>query len=148
MDELVGGPVLDDRYARVFVDRARAEGVYLVCPGGLLGGFTKKVLETALEAEMSEHLGCDSNDPVGRNGENRYRTPRPTRQRHRATNPTFENEPDWRRTRTRRTPQLPNHRPMPSDRDHRMASSHRYRHRPLLRGLTKIGKVRAGRIGE
>ena len=48
MDELVGGPVLDDRYARVFVDRARAEGVNLVGPGGLLGGFTKQVLEAAL----------------------------------------------------------------------------------------------------
>ena len=33
---------------RVFVDRARAEGVNLVGPGGLLGGFTKQVLEAAL----------------------------------------------------------------------------------------------------
>ena len=65
-----GGPVLDDRYARELVDRARAEGVNLVGPGGLLGGLTKQVLETALEAEMSEHLGYDANDPVGRNGEN------------------------------------------------------------------------------
>jgi putative transposase len=28
------------------------------------------VLETALEAEMSEHLGFDANDPIGRGGEN------------------------------------------------------------------------------
>ncbi len=42
----------------------------LVGPGGLLGGLTKQVLETALEAEMSEHLGYDANDPIGRNGEN------------------------------------------------------------------------------
>ena len=28
---------------------------------------TKTVLETALEAEISEHLGCDKHDPVGRN---------------------------------------------------------------------------------
>ena len=70
MDELAGGPVLDQGFARELVDRARAEGVNLVGPGGLLGGLTKQVLETALEAEMSEHLGYDANDPIGRNGEN------------------------------------------------------------------------------
>ena len=56
MDEKAGGPVLDEGFARELVDRARAEGVNLVGPGGLLGGLTKQVLETALEAEMSEHL--------------------------------------------------------------------------------------------
>ena len=70
MDELAGGPVLDQGFARELVDRARSEGVNLVGPGGLLGGLTKQVLESALEAEMSEHLGYDANDPVGRNGEN------------------------------------------------------------------------------
>ena len=68
MDELAGGPVLDEGFARELVDRARAERVALVGPGGLLGGLTKQVLETALEAEMSEHLGYDANDPAGRNG--------------------------------------------------------------------------------
>ena len=52
------------------VEKARAEGVDLVGPGGLLTGLTKTVLETALEAEMSEHLGYDKHDPAGRNGEN------------------------------------------------------------------------------
>ena len=70
MDELAGGPVLDQEFARELVDRVRSEGVNLVGPGGLLGGLTKQVLETALEVEMSEHLGYDANDPVGRNGEN------------------------------------------------------------------------------
>jgi putative transposase len=36
----------------------------------LLTGLTKTVLETALEAEMSEHLGYDKHDPAGRNGGN------------------------------------------------------------------------------
>ena len=31
---------------------------------------TKAVLETALDAEMTEHLGCDRHDPAGRGGEN------------------------------------------------------------------------------
>ena len=32
-----------------------------------LGGLTRTVLETALEVEMSEHLGYDKHDAVGRN---------------------------------------------------------------------------------
>jgi transposase-like protein len=39
----------------------------LVGPEGLLSQLTKRVLETALEAEMSDHLGYDKHDPVGRN---------------------------------------------------------------------------------
>jgi transposase-like protein len=53
--------------AQELVDKARAEGVDLVGPGGLLSGLTKSVLETALEAEMSEHLGYDKHDAAGRN---------------------------------------------------------------------------------
>ena len=37
----------------------------LVGPAGLLTGLTKTVLETALEAEMSEHLGYDNHDSAG-----------------------------------------------------------------------------------
>jgi transposase-like protein len=43
--------------AQQLVDRARAEGLELVGPNGLLAGVTKQVVETALEAEMREHLG-------------------------------------------------------------------------------------------
>jgi putative transposase len=41
---------------------------------------TKTVLKTALEAEMSEHLGYERHDPVGRDGANSRngtRTPGP-----------------------------------------------------------------------
>ena len=31
-----------------------------------MNGFTKTVLETALEAEMTEHLGYEAHDPTGR----------------------------------------------------------------------------------
>jgi len=44
--------------------------VELVGPGGLLTGLTKPVLETAVEAEMSENLGYDKHDPAGRNRAN------------------------------------------------------------------------------
>src|SRR3954452_25272465 len=60
-------PVSTDtqQLAQTLVEQARAEGVELVGPGGLLTGLTKTVLETALEAEMSEHLGYDKHDPAG-----------------------------------------------------------------------------------
>jgi putative transposase len=44
------------------VAAARTQGVELTGPGGLLTGLTKQVLETALEVEMSEHLGHDRNE--------------------------------------------------------------------------------------
>jgi transposase-like protein len=36
----------------------------------MLAGLTKTVLETALEAEITEHVGYDKHDPAGRNGGN------------------------------------------------------------------------------
>jgi transposase-like protein len=56
--------------ARDLVAKARADGVDLVGPGGMLAGLTKTVLETALEAEITEHVGSDKHDPAGRNGGN------------------------------------------------------------------------------
>jgi transposase-like protein len=56
--------------AQQLVEAARADGVELVGPGGLLSGLTKTVLETALEAEMTEHLGYERHDRVGRDGGN------------------------------------------------------------------------------
>jgi transposase-like protein len=45
---------------------AKAQGVDLVGPNGLLNQLTKNVLETASEAEMSEHLGYDKHEVAGR----------------------------------------------------------------------------------
>jgi transposase-like protein len=56
--------------AEQLVEQARAEGVDLVGPGGLLGGLTKRVLEAGLEAEITDHLGYDKHDPAGRDGGN------------------------------------------------------------------------------
>jgi putative transposase len=68
-----GGPVPDDgrvdaadeELARQLAERARAEGVSLTGPGGLLGRLTKVVLESALEGEMDAHLGYRKHDPAG-----------------------------------------------------------------------------------
>ena len=48
---------LDQSIAEELVAQARADGVDLVGPGGLLGDLTKQILETGLEVEMDEHLG-------------------------------------------------------------------------------------------
>jgi transposase-like protein len=37
----------------------------LVGPGGLLAGLTKRVLEAALEAELTDHVGYEPYDPAG-----------------------------------------------------------------------------------
>ena len=60
----------DEQVAQDLLERARRDGVSLVGPGGLLAGLTKTVLETALEAELTDHLGYEKHDPVGRNGAN------------------------------------------------------------------------------
>ena len=63
------GPLPDDglELARELVRQARDAGVDLTGPGGLLKSLTKLVIETALEEEMSEHLGYDKNAVQGRN---------------------------------------------------------------------------------
>src|SRR5438445_3228321 len=52
------------------VAAARTQGVELTGPGGLLTGLTKQVLETALDVELSEHLGHDRG---GRSGSGNVR---------------------------------------------------------------------------
>jgi putative transposase len=58
------------QFAQALVAQARSEGVELIGPGGLLTGLTKSVLETALEAELTEHLGYEQYDAAGRDGGN------------------------------------------------------------------------------
>ena len=54
------GPALDEQsVAEQLVAQAREKGIELVGPNGLLSQLTKRVLETALEAEMTNHLGYD-----------------------------------------------------------------------------------------
>ena len=51
--------------AALLLAQAKEQGVELVGPNGLLNHLTKNVLETALDAEMAEHLGYDKHDFVG-----------------------------------------------------------------------------------
>ncbi|MEC9326095.1 MAG: IS256 family transposase [Actinomycetota bacterium] len=56
--------------AEQLLAQAKEQGIELVGPNGLLNQLTKNVLETALDAEMVEHLGYDKHDPAGRGSGN------------------------------------------------------------------------------
>jgi hypothetical protein len=66
--EIVAQPSTEElEIARELVRSARARGVALTGPDGMLKALTKTVIETALDEEMADHLGYDKHDPVGRN---------------------------------------------------------------------------------
>jgi hypothetical protein len=52
----------DRELVAALVEQARAEGLELVGENGLLGRLTKLVLESALEGEITDHLGYDKHE--------------------------------------------------------------------------------------
>jgi|SRR4051794_12737466 len=68
--EAPSSAVSDEQLVAMLVDRARNEGLQLTGEGGLLQQLTKRVLESALEGEISDHVGYDKHDPAGRNNGN------------------------------------------------------------------------------
>jgi len=81
MTEMIEPVVLEadekQQIAQRLVDQARAQGVDLVGPGGLLAGLTKQVLETALEEELTEHLGYPPGGREAKTGANERNGTRP-----------------------------------------------------------------------
>jgi transposase-like protein len=64
-------PTAEERAAEEMVRRAREQGLSLTGPDGLLKQLTKAVLETALDQEMTEHLGHEKHGrPVSGNVRN------------------------------------------------------------------------------
>lgn len=49
--------VSDEQLVAILDDRARNEGLQLTREGGLLQQLTKRVLESALEGEITDHVG-------------------------------------------------------------------------------------------
>jgi len=58
-------PTTEQLVAEELVARAREQGLSLTGPDGLLKQLTKTVLETALNQELTEHLGHDKHAPAG-----------------------------------------------------------------------------------
>jgi putative transposase len=63
---VVAGAVTDDQ----LIDRARGDGLQLTGEGGLLQQLTKRVLESALDGEITDHVGYDKHDPAGKGSGN------------------------------------------------------------------------------
>src|ERR1700756_4076118 len=57
-------PTAEQKLAEELVVRARERGVSLTGPDGLLKQLTKTVIETALDQEMTGHLGHEKNGPA------------------------------------------------------------------------------------
>src|ERR1700743_2949508 len=57
-------PTAEQQAAEELVRRAREQGLSLTGPDGLLKQLTKTVIETALDQELTEHLGNEKNGPV------------------------------------------------------------------------------------
>src|SRR6266481_5073008 len=62
--------LMDDRLLDALLERSRDEagGLRLTGEGSMLGELVKAVLERALEAELTAHLGYEHNDRAGRGG--------------------------------------------------------------------------------
>ncbi len=71
--ESVGVDVLDavdEQLIDRLVGRAREGGLQLTGEGGLLAQLTKRLVESALEGEITDHLGYGRHDAAGRDGGN------------------------------------------------------------------------------
>jgi putative transposase len=65
-----GLDAVDEQLIDRLASRARAGGLQLAGEGGLLQALTKRLMESALEGEITDHLGYDRHDPAGRDGGN------------------------------------------------------------------------------
>ncbi|KFU75262.1 IS256 family transposase, partial [Amycolatopsis lurida] len=57
---------LDEQLVEQLLNRAKARGLKLTGEGGVLQQLTKRLLESALDGEIADHLGYDKHDPAGR----------------------------------------------------------------------------------
>ncbi|WP_445023423.1 IS256 family transposase [Streptomyces sp. SAS_276] len=61
---------VEQKLIEQLVAQARSKGLQLTGEGGLLQQLTKTVLESALEGEITDHLGYGKHDPAGKDGGN------------------------------------------------------------------------------
>ena len=65
-----GLDAVDEQLIARLAGRAREGGLALTGEGGLLAALTKRLVESALEGELTDHLGYDRHDAAGRDGGN------------------------------------------------------------------------------
>jgi putative transposase len=61
---------VDAQLVGQLVEQARAAGLQLTGEGGLLQQLTKRVIEAAMDGEITDHLGYEKHDPAGKDGGN------------------------------------------------------------------------------
>jgi len=59
------GPVIDEATLNALMAKVRDEGLELLGPDGVLTGLTSQIMNRALDAELSEHLGYEKGDKAG-----------------------------------------------------------------------------------
>jgi transposase-like protein len=69
-ESMLEAPSVEQKLIDQLVAQARSKGLQLTGEGGLLQQLTKTVLESALEGEITDHLGYDKHDPAGKDGGN------------------------------------------------------------------------------
>src|SRR3954454_23067025 len=69
-DPAVSPEGVDAELVGRLVEQARYAGLQLTGEGGLLQQLTKRVIEAALDGEITDHLGYDKHDPAGKDGGN------------------------------------------------------------------------------
>src|SRR3954471_13833696 len=69
-DPAVSPEGVDAELVGRLVEQARAAGLQLTGEGGLLQQLTKRVIEAALDGEITDHLGYAKHDPAGKDGGN------------------------------------------------------------------------------
>jgi putative transposase len=65
-----GLDAIDEQLIARLAGRAREGGLQLTGEGGLLAQLTKRLVESALDGEITDHLGYDRHDVAGRDGGN------------------------------------------------------------------------------
>ena len=71
----VARPLIDEATLDRLMARVESEGLELLGPDGVLTELTSRIMNRAMEAEMTEHLGYEQGDPAGHgSGNNRNGT--------------------------------------------------------------------------
>ena len=65
-----GLDAVDEQLIARLTGKAREGGLALTGEGGLLAQLTKRLVESALDGELTDHLGYDKHDVTGRDGGN------------------------------------------------------------------------------
>ncbi len=58
-------PLIDEATLDRLMAQVEAEGLELLGPDGVLTELTSRIMNRAMEAELTDHLGYEHDDPVG-----------------------------------------------------------------------------------